>query len=74
MPSRKTPQGPIGDGEEVPLHSNNQDWIVTWHGPDCVPSGKRHGSAGICVTPEGNVVLISEHGTRWDLPAGRPEG
>jgi ADP-ribose pyrophosphatase YjhB (NUDIX family) len=25
------------------------------------------------VTPEGDVVLISEHGDRWDLPAGRPE-
>lgn len=73
MSGSPIPQRPVRDGEEVPLFSNNQDWLVTWHGPDSVPSGKPHGSLGICVTPEGDVVLISEHGHLWDLPAGRPE-
>ncbi len=32
-----------------------------------------HGSAGVCVTADGHVVLISQDGVTWDLPAGRPE-
>lgn len=38
------------------------------------PDGTRHGSLGICVTGDGGIVLISQDGARWDLPAGRPEG
>lgn len=68
------PEGPISDGDELLAHSNGQEWIITWHVPGVAPGGKPHGSAGICVTPEGSVVLISADGTRWDLPACRPEG
>lgn len=68
------PQGPIGDGDEVRLRSNGQEWNVTWHNPNAPPSGKPHGSVGICVTPRGGVVLVSADGTHWTLPAGRPEG
>jgi ADP-ribose pyrophosphatase YjhB (NUDIX family) len=32
-----------------------------------------HGAEGVCVTPAGEVVLISPDGKVWDLPAGRPE-
>ena len=32
-----------------------------------------HGAEGVCVTPAGEVVLISPDGKLWDLPAGRPE-
>jgi ADP-ribose pyrophosphatase YjhB (NUDIX family) len=72
--SSAIPQGPIGDGDEVRAHSNGQEWILTWHMPDSVPSGRPHGSAGICVTAEGSVAVISADGAHWDLPAGRPEG
>jgi ABC-type dipeptide/oligopeptide/nickel transport system ATPase subunit len=64
----------IGDGEEVRIRSNGGDWLVTWHHPDSIPSGKRHGSLGICVAQDGNIVLISADGQHWELPAGRPEG
>jgi NTP pyrophosphohydrolases including oxidative damage repair enzymes len=29
---------------------------------------------GVCVTGDGEIVLISQDGQRWDFPAGRPEG
>ncbi|MEX0884909.1 MAG: NUDIX domain-containing protein [Phycisphaeraceae bacterium] len=66
---------PIRDGQEVhAVHANGQHWRVTWHGPEAVPDGRRHGSAGICIAPDGRAVIVSVDGTRWDLPAGRPEG
>ena len=37
------------------------------------PAGKNHGSAGICLTPEGCVVVVREDGASWGLPGGRPE-
>jgi ADP-ribose pyrophosphatase YjhB (NUDIX family) len=33
----------------------------------------RHGAEGVCVTPDGGIVIISPDGKLWDLPAGRPE-
>jgi 8-oxo-dGTP pyrophosphatase MutT (NUDIX family) len=74
LPSRTIPDGPIGDGQEVRVHDAGQAWIVTWHTPDSVPDGQRHGSAGICLTPDEHVVLVSADGTHWDWPAGRPKG
>lgn len=74
MSRSTTPQHPIGDGDELVVHNNDQQWIVTWHGPASAPDGKPHGSAGICVTPQGSIVIISHDGIRWDLPAGRSEG
>ena len=59
---------------KVLVHANGQQWVTTWHLPGSVPSGRPHGSAGICVTPEGDAVLISADGIHWGLPAGRPEG
>src|SRR6266542_1671044 len=35
--------------------------------------GVPHGAEGVCVTPGGDIVVISPDGTIWDLPAGRPE-
>lgn len=64
----------IRDDEEVELLANGQRWLTTWHSPTAVPTGRPHGSAGICVSSEGGVVLISGEGRRWDFPAGRPEG
>jgi 8-oxo-dGTP pyrophosphatase MutT (NUDIX family) len=70
---KKEPPHAAADGEEIVLHRDNQEVLLTWHGPDAVPAGQRHGSAGIC-TVDGNIVLITSDGARWDLPAGRPEG
>jgi ADP-ribose pyrophosphatase YjhB (NUDIX family) len=61
------------DGEELVLRSNGQVWAVTWHPPGSPPEGAPHGAAGVCVTSEGLVVLISTDGEQWDLPGGRPE-
>jgi len=67
------------DGEEIvcragEAQSNHQDWIASWHSPPIPPNGTPHGSSGLCVTGDGEIVLISEDGERWDLPGGRPEG
>ncbi len=52
-----------------------QEWIESWHSPELpAPDGKPHGSAGICFTPEGRVVLVTQPGNPCDFPAGRPEG
>ena len=56
------------------MHSDDQEWLVSWHGRTDVPAGKRHGVAGVCVGPMGLLVLISADGHSWDFPAGRPEG
>ncbi len=61
--------------EEFDFRSNGQDWSASWHptslGP---PGGAPHGSAGVCVTLDGNIVLVSTDGKSWDLPGGRTEG
>jgi 8-oxo-dGTP pyrophosphatase MutT (NUDIX family) len=62
------------DGEEIAHHANDQDWLVSWHTPSCEPEGQRHGAAGICLTGSDEVVLVSVDGTRWEFPAGRPQG
>jgi len=63
----------IRDGEELLIRANGQVWAVSWHPPPAPPAGTPHGSAGVCVTADGQVVVISGDGERWDLPAGRPE-
>ena len=57
------------DGQRLPIG----DWLVSWHPPPDPPDGIPHGAEGVCVTPAGDVVLISPDGELWDLPAGRPE-
>jgi len=61
------------DGVQIPVWSGGQQWLVSWHPPPDPPDGTPHGAAGVCVTPDGNIVVISPDGTIWDLPAGRPE-
>ncbi|MBO0809299.1 MAG: NUDIX domain-containing protein, partial [Actinobacteria bacterium] len=61
------------DGEPIRIRSLNQTWAVSWHPPPDPPPGIRHGAEGVCVTPAGDVVLISQDGKLWDLPAGRSE-
>ncbi len=62
------------DGEEIAFRADDEDWIVSWHPPLTPPDGTPHGAAGLCVTGDGEIVLISADGKYWDLPAGRPEG
>lgn len=61
------------DGVQFLHHSRGQDWLQSWHPADVPPDGKNHGAAGVCVTPEGHLILVTENGKDWDLPAGRPE-
>lgn len=63
----------IHDYQEVSINSHGQHWMTSWHPPMSEPSGKNHGSAGICVTPNQRLLLISSDGQSWDLPGGRPE-
>ena len=66
---------PARDGEEFMVHANGGDWIVAWHPPSSgAPVGTPHGAAGICLTQDSGLVLISNDGERWGLPGGRPEG
>jgi len=67
------------DGEEIAVRageaqSNDQDWIDSWYPPLAPPDGTPHGASGICVTGDGEIVLISQDGEHWDLPGGRTEG
>ena len=64
------------EGEEIRFRDGRgQDWVASWHPPELpAPAGRPHGSAGICFTPEGNVVLVTRPGISWEFPAGRPDG
>jgi ADP-ribose pyrophosphatase YjhB (NUDIX family) len=74
MPDRTGRQIAARDGEAIPDRANDQAWIVSWHPPPVPPDGTPHGSDGVCVTGDGEIVLISEGGEHWNLPGGRPEG
>ena len=60
--------------EEFQVETGGQDVLVSWFPAHDVPEGRPHGSAGICVTDNGQVVLITQDGKGWSLPGGRPEG
>jgi hypothetical protein len=62
------------DGEEIPHRDGGQDWVGSWHSPSAPPDGTPHGASGLCVTPDGSIVVVSQDGEQWDLPGGRPEG
>ncbi|HEV3293869.1 MAG TPA: NUDIX domain-containing protein [Streptosporangiaceae bacterium] len=61
------------DGVRIPVWSGGQQWLVSCHPPPDPPDGTPHGGEGVCVTADGDIVVISPDGTIWDLPAGRPE-
>jgi len=48
--------------------------MVSWHPPPTPPAGTPHGAEGVCLTEDGEIVLISPDGEGWGFPAGRPEG
>jgi ADP-ribose pyrophosphatase YjhB (NUDIX family) len=63
------------DGETVITFVNGGEWRSVWHRAGPAPDGQPHGSTGLCMTPEGEVVLIKQQrGGKWDWPGGRPEG
>ena len=62
------------EGEAYPFATDNEAWSISWHRPPTPPDGTPHGSSGVCVTPEGSIILVSQNGIDWDLPGGRPEG
>lgn len=62
------------DGEQMPSRSNEQDWMLSWHSWRDQPDGASHGAAGVCVTHDDQLVLISHDGEHWGFPAGRPNG
>lgn len=64
----------VEEYEEFQVESGGQDMLTTWYPSHDLPEGQRHGSAGICVTENGEVVLITQNGKHWDFPGGRPEG
>ena len=61
------------DGEEITVRANDQEWVASWHPPLAPPDGTPHGASGVCVTGDGEIVLISPDGEHWGLPGGRPE-
>lgn len=67
-------QRAVKEYEEFQVETGGQDVLVTWFPSHDIPEGQRHGSAGICVTDGGEVVLITPDGKRWGFPGGRPEG
>lgn len=73
MPGRSRRQ-PIADGQTIRLEAGRQLWDASWHSQPEPPDGKNHGSSGVCLTPAGEMVLVSADGVAWGLPGGRPEG
>ncbi len=65
---------PVADGEAVDyIDLAGQQVRVWWHGSGPPPPGMPHGSTGLCVVPDGRLIVVSEDGKHWDLPGGRPE-
>ena len=63
------------DRREYRFEDKGQTWVWIWYpAGQSVPVGTRHGSAAVCVTQDDQVVIISQDGINWELPAGRPEG
>jgi len=65
---------PARDGEEIAVSDADGDWLLSWHPPLALPEGTPDGSTGVCITGDGDVVLVSPNGEHWSLPGGRPEG
>ena len=61
------------DGELFPIRASGGDWLSAWRPAGEAPDGTPHGATGLCVTPEGQVVLINQRGVQWEWPGGRPE-
>ncbi len=63
------------DFEEIERDSGA--WSISWYPPSVVPAGKKHGSAGLCVTEQDSsrfILIRIKEVNYWEFPAGRPEG
>ena len=69
------PGRPAREGEEFRSRDGRgQEWVLSWHPPELpAPAGRANGSAGICFTPENDIVVVTWPGVAWKFPAGRPE-
>ena len=47
------------DGVQIRVWSGGQQWLVSWHPPPDPPDGTPHGAEGVCVTIDGDIVVIS---------------
>lgn len=66
--------GALGDSG-CRFRDGEREWLATWHEATEVPAGQAHGSAGACITPRGDIVLVSaDGGLQWQFPGGHPEG
>jgi ADP-ribose pyrophosphatase YjhB (NUDIX family) len=65
---------PLVEGQPLAVRSNGGTWFIEWHAAVTEPEGTKHGANAFCVTPDNQVVLISNDGERWGWPGGRPEG
>lgn len=71
---RANPPAPAADYEPQEIYANGGDWIVEWHpAGDTEPQGTQHGATAICLTSDGELVLISDDEAKWGLPGGRTE-
>jgi ADP-ribose pyrophosphatase YjhB (NUDIX family) len=61
-------------GKQLPIEPSVRTGSCRGIPRTCLPSGTPHGSAAVCLTLDGDVVLVSADGESWDLPGGRPEG
>jgi ADP-ribose pyrophosphatase YjhB (NUDIX family) len=61
-----------GNGVDFTAFINSQEWHVAWYPPPDPPAGTPHGAEAVCVAGD-RIVVVSEDGQRWGLPAGRPE-
>ncbi len=62
------------DSEPMLTETQLGRWLVSWHSAATIPEGRSHGAAGICVSDDEHLILISPDGVHWGFPAGRPEG
>jgi ADP-ribose pyrophosphatase YjhB (NUDIX family) len=60
------------NGVDFAATINGQEWRVAWCPPADPPAGTPHGAEAVCVVGD-RIVVVSEDGQRWGLPAGRPE-
>ncbi|MFF0155375.1 NUDIX hydrolase [Micromonospora sp. NPDC005203] len=60
------------DGEAVDVITAADHWQSSWYPPSNLPAGTPRGSTGVCVV-DGQVILVSDDGTHWQFPGGRPE-
>jgi 8-oxo-dGTP pyrophosphatase MutT (NUDIX family) len=69
-----TDLGPIAaDLQELRVPLDGQLWSTSWHPPPVPPDGTPHGAQALCMTEEGDVVIVTENGESWGFPGGRPE-